>query len=103
MRMLWSVKSPEVWIEMIPENLDYVRRCIRTTLPQEDDAQPCRRRCKLREPGAGSPPSRRRHVLQNRKREAEEQQALPEGEEKNRAMEHAGLASAVAPRASAGM
>ncbi|CAE6928957.1 unnamed protein product [Symbiodinium sp. KB8] len=92
----------EVWIEMTPENLDYVRRCIRATLPHEEDAQPCRRRRKLREPGEGSPPSRRRHVLQNRKREAEEQQALPEGEEKNLAMEHAGFASATSPRASAG-
>lgn len=78
MRMLWSVKSPDIWIELTEENLDYVRRCIRATLPKEDDAQPTRRRRKLREPNAGSPPSRRRRVLQNRKREQEEAHASPE-------------------------
>ena len=54
-KMLWSLKQPEVWVELTVQNLEYVRLSILASLPQEE---PVRRRRKLR--GAGTSPGKKR-------------------------------------------
>ena len=61
MKVLWSVSSPEIWVELLPENLAYVSLAIRKSLAEmATEAPPVRRKRKLRQDGEKSPPKRKR-------------------------------------------
>ena len=86
MKALWSIREPELWVELTGANLDYLRIYMKHGLHQCAESQPERRRKNLRKAVAvaGSPKrrSRRRRGKASPNQEpAPVEDVVPEGVE----------------------